>query len=192
MTNIQKLLADVALLCIKHRVDLKLLASDHVMADGIRCSGFFDEASLAIATYKAAVDWQTILVHESCHLDQWIEKSPYWKRSDWGIMKIDNWLKKKKCPQEDLLKAFKDTIKLELDCEKRSVKKIKKYKLDISKPLYIQKANSYLFSYWHCYKYREWYGFPYNQKKIYSKMPTKFLEQEAYLDPETEYLKYYK
>jgi len=44
-------------------------------------SGYFDDKigpTLACAIGKPEKDWYEILVHESCHMDQWIEKDPLW------------------------------------------------------------------------------------------------------------------
>jgi hypothetical protein len=138
-------------------------------------------------------EWLDVLVHESCHLDQHIEKVPCWENGEVGINLIDSWLvKKKNISRQRLEKSIKDTILLELDCEIRTVKKMQKYKISFNKELYIQKANSYLFSYWATLRDKKWFKFPYENKKIYENMPKKFLEPKTYLNSYEQFLSLYK
>lgn len=180
----KSLIADIVLKCLKHKISFKLIAEPHVLVNKIKCSGYFDEEDreLAVATNKKENDWLLILIHESCHLDQFLQKEPIWKNGEDGIGIIDEWLDGKSYKEKELIKALNDTILLELDCEKKSVKKIKKYKLKINTIEYTQKANAYLFSYWATYRDKKWYPFPYNNPKIYKNMPTKFLPINEYLD----------
>ena len=181
-TAITKLISDVALKCLKHKVSFKLITDSFVEANTIKCSGYFDEEELAVATNKKENDWLTILIHESCHLDQYTQKIAIWNQGDDGLDIIDKWLEGGECASQRLQKAFIDTIKLEADCEKRSVKKIKKYNLPINQEVYIQKANAYILSYWATYRDRKWFPFPYNNPKIYKKMPKTFLSMKDYLN----------
>jgi hypothetical protein len=190
--NIKNLLGDISLKCLKNKISLELIAKKHLIYNNIECSGLFDENGLKVSTDKPLEDWLIILIHESCHMDQFLEKSPYWNTEKDPLAIVDKWLNKKNINSKILKKAFQDSILLELDCEKRSVKKMKKYKLKINTSLYIQKANAYLFSYWATYKNREWFKFPYLNPKIYKKMPNKFLTEKEYLDENCKYLKLYK
>jgi hypothetical protein len=192
MTNLQKLIAKTAFNCINNNISFCLIHKPNVEVGEIKCSGYFDEKDLKVATKKSEKDWVPILVHESCHLDQFLEKSPLWKAGDYGINTIDSWLTGKHFEQKQLIKAFCNTIKLEVDCEIKTVKKIKQYKLNIPIRDYIQKVNAYIFSYWATYRDRKWYPFPYNNPKIYKKMPTEFLALKQYLDYQTDYLKVYR
>jgi len=192
MTNIQKLIAKTAETCIKNNIGFYLVNDTHVQVDNIKCSGYFDEDDLKVAVKKSEQDWLPILVHESCHLDQFLEKSPLWSGGDNGISTIDSWLQGKEYGDLKLQKSFEDTIKLELDCEKRSLKKIKTYKLRINTSNYIQRINAYLFSYWATYRDRKWFPFPYNNPRIYRRMPEKILTLNFYLDKNTPFLNYYK
>jgi hypothetical protein len=189
MNNFSKFLSDTILTCIKHKIGFDLVPEDHVLADGIKCSGYFDEVYLKVAIKKK--DWQIILIHESCHLDQFTKKSLFWKEGEDGITLIDDWLKGKDFSSKKVEKSFKDTIILELDCEKRSLQKIKKYKLNIDSKEYIQKANAYLLSYWATYRDKKWYPFPYNKPEIYKQLPDKFLSLKEYYNKDSKYLKLY-
>lgn len=126
-------------------------------------SGYFDSSlkrktgELAVGTARSINTWLPVLVHESCHLDQWAEKTDLWKESENMYYNIfDDWLMGKKC---NVKKAYQciDTLKnLELDCEKRTIAKIQKYKLPIDIKECIQKANCYIFFYNRLKTTRKW------------------------------------
>jgi hypothetical protein len=182
--NKQKLIADIVLQCVKNHITFVMSDKDHVMADGIKCSGFYDDSVLSIATGRE--DWLDVLVHESCHMDQSLEQVPLWTQGDSGIQKVDKWLKNNKSYGDKIMQtAFRDTILLELDCEKRTIKKFKKYQVPLNEKNYIQKCNAYLFSYWASYRSKQWVLFPYNNPKIVGKMPCKFLGKEEYNKPDS-------
>lgn len=190
MTNVQKLVAKVATDCQGYGIGFHLEPSKLVETDGIKCSGYFDDTDLVVAGQKS--DWVDVLVHESCHMDQWAEKHPLWGKADAGITMIERWCTGTKYTEEKIIQSFKDTIELEWDCEKRSIKKIKKFRLDVSIPKYCQQVNSYLFSYWATYKNRKWYPFPYNNPRIVRRMPDEILPLKEYHNPSTDYLRYYR
>jgi len=189
-SNVKKLIGDIVEQCLKNNCSIQLFPKKYVNSGGIKCSGYYDETDLVVAAGKK--EWLDVLVHESCHLDQYFDKVPFWRNGEDAINLIDSWLlKKKKASQERLKKAFKNVILLELDCEIRTVKKMQKYKIKFNKEEYIQKANSYLFSYWATLRDRKWFKFPYENKKIYKNMPKKFLERKVYLNDYEKFLSLY-
>jgi len=190
MTNVQKLVAKVATDCQKFGIGFHLEPTKLVETDGIKCSGYFDDSDLVVAAGKA--EWVDILVHESCHMDQWAEKHALWGKADAGITMIEKWCAGTKYSNKKVIQAFKDTIELEWDCEKRSIKKIKKFRLNVDISDYCQQVNSYLFSYWATCRDRKWYGLPYNNPRIVRRMPDEILPLEEYHDPNTPYLRYYR
>lgn len=188
--NVKTLIGDIASKCLKYGFSFKLIMQKSIDSGGIECSGYFDEADLIVAVKKK--EWIDVMVHESCHLDQYVEKCKYWRDGEDGIISVDQWLLNKKRSNRNIEKSIKSIIKLELDCEQRTVKKMLKYNIPFDKELYIQKANSYLFSYWATYRDRLWYKFPYSKPHIFKKMPKKFLKQEEYLKKDHQWLKLYK
>ena len=157
------------------------------LSDSIKCSGYFDSdgeiPTLAVATGRGSKFWITILVHESCHMEQWAEDSYLWQQTN-TMYKIDEWLTGKEFPKEEIDEAINSARSLELDCEKRAVKKIRKWKLPISKEEYIQKSNAYILFYNYMKKVRKWSTperSPYRSKKIYTFMPDKFLRNYSKL-----------
>ena len=133
-----------------------------------------------------------VLVHESCHLDQFIGKSKLWNSSNDPVHVVEAWIKGKKVSLNKRDEAFNNALLLELDCEKRSIKKIKKYKLNIDTEQYAQKANSYLFAYLVALHEKRWYTSPYENPKIWKEMPTKLLTLKNYIDGYRKYKHLYK
>lgn len=193
MKNLNKLIADVATKCIAHGITLSLQHVESVDEENLACSGYFDEKSLVVATKKKRVqDWVDVLVHESCHLDQFTEKSELWVSDNNSLFVVEAWIKGKKMSCEKRDRGFANTLLLEIDCERRSIKKFKKYKLDIDIEDYIQKANAYLFSYAVALHEKRWYSSPYENPKIYKKMPKQLLTVEQYIHDYWNYKHLYK
>lgn len=190
--NVKKLVANIADKCLANNFSFNLVYKKSVqVGKGIECSGYFDEKELIVAVKKK--EWLDVLVHESCHLDQFTENSKYWRTGEDGIIVFDSWLEKEKNYTDNRLeKAIKSTIILELDCEKRTVRKMKKYGIKFKESYYIQKANSYLLSYWASYRDRKWHPFPYEKKSIFEKMPKVFMNEKEYLTKDHQWLILYK
>jgi len=190
--NIQKLISDITTKCIQNGINLRLEYVDQVDQENIPCSGYFDEETLAVATKKEKTqDWLDILAHESCHLDQFLEGPPVWIPDKDSLFIVEDWIHGKNLHKKTLEKGFKNAISIELDCEKRTVIKMQKYKIRFNKKQYIQKANSYLFSYIYAFVNRTWYPKPYENPKIYNNMPIKFLTIEEYFDINSKYFRYF-
>lgn len=187
INNIEQLISDVANKCVQNKINFRLEYAKHVDVENIPCSGYFDEKTLAVATKNNYLNWLGILIHESCHLDQFLEGGDIWIPDKDALTIVENWIHGKNVARRRLDKGFKNTIALELDCEKRSVQKIKKYDLPIEINDYIQKANAYLFSYMYAYVNKTWYIKPYEKKRICANMPTKFLTVDQYFDCNSEY-----
>jgi hypothetical protein len=191
--NLKNLLGDIAVTCIKNKINLSLVAEKTIrLNEQIECSGFFDETTLAASVNKKESEWISILIHESCHMDQFLDKKSLWVKNSDPIDSLDKWLKGENIKEKDLLKSINSAILLELDCEIRTVKKYIKYKIPFDKETYIQKANAYILSYWATYRDKKWYPFPYQNKKIYGKMPKVFLPKNEYLKNYEKYLNLYK
>lgn len=133
-----------------------------VFIDGdFQASGYFDgqknKGVLGVGTNRPINNWLPVLVHESCHMDQWEQNIDLWKNSnDMPYNIFEDWLIGKRCNKEKAHKCINALRDLEIDCEKRAVKKILKYKLPICIKEYIQKANCYIFFYNRMKKTRKW------------------------------------
>lgn len=142
----------------------------------IKCSGYFDGGDvpeLVVAMNRK--DWIEILVHEYCHLTQWVEKIPLWTQSADSLNKIDIWLNGGKV--KFIKKHLGIARDLELDNEKRSVNLIQEWGLNVDVEHYIQKANAYVQFYNYMGISRRWSkpgNSPYSNENIISEMPSTF------------------
>lgn len=147
-------------------------------------SGYFvdyGQPTLAVATDKPLKDWVMVLAHEGSHMEQWIERSPYWTENfingKESVDYLDEWCGGKEFTQEEIDNFVSKSIAVELDCEKRTIEKAKKYNLPVNIKEEIQKANSYILFYTFIKESREWNKpgqAPYQVKEVWSKMPDKF------------------
>lgn len=166
----------------------------------IECSGYFQdqpEAILACAIGKPIEKWYEILIHESCHMDQWIENDVLWtnqyangRNCDKGM---EEWLGGKIMPVEEYSYYVKTMQALEVDCEKRSVRKILDLGIGIDVKEYIKRANAYMFFYTVMLFTHKWCDVaPYDVPEIIELMPDHFLTMEEYSIVSEELLDIYK
>lgn len=174
---------------IKIRLSAKkvVYADEH---DKIGSSGYFSSEipELAIATKrKNPNDWLLLMIHESCHMDQFLENKVAWDRTMYSYQHFFDWIDGNNDLQEhEIQTAIDDVIATELDCERRSVEKIKRYGLPVDIEMYKKKANSYLYAirfFGNCRRWLNdiysdndvWTIAPVNFKKKYDKIPSKLL-----------------
>jgi hypothetical protein len=110
-----------------------------------------------------------ILVHEYSHMKQWIEGLAIWRTKYKGYEPYDvvhNWLHEgKEYPEDVLDKCFGLVKEVELDCEKRAVETINKWKLPINTKTYTKCAIAYLYYFDYMRHYRK-VGCSYESQKI--------------------------
>lgn len=162
--------------CKKHNVVCDLRNTTYVRIDRTPCIGaFYPEGRLVVAM-KDKIAYE-VLLHEYCHMTQWLDNSDEWKNHQ----KIDpdefnNWLMG--IPSKNIEKYIRWIVDLELDNEKRAVKLIKKLKLDfIDKKMYIKKSNLYIQYYNWLLQHKEWNSSNkrmYSSKKLLSLVPSSF------------------
>lgn len=146
--------------CKQHGVIFRVSGGEKVYSGSGGCGGFFSDEppELAIAINKPFKWVIATLVHEDSHFDQWLDKKSIWHNKS-NTKKINSffyWLMKMqnvKNPTE----IAKNVIALEADCERRSLKKVKKrWSHIISPEEYAQSANAYMFSYLYMAKSGKW------------------------------------
>jgi hypothetical protein len=196
ITKIKSFIEDLKIYTKEHDVKLNLSPDTGVQFSegGFICNGYFDgdTRTLACALGKDVSQWLIILLHESCHMDQWIESVPAWTENESGMENIDKWLAGDDDVDMSLIdKEIRLSMNCEIDCERRTVEKIKKYGLDsiINIDEYIQKSNAYVLFYLWMRKNRSWYKIgkePYNQPPVVSIMPKTFDIDYTVLDPKIE------
>jgi hypothetical protein len=134
-----------------------LSPEDHVMADGLRCSGYFDpEPAIPVL----AVAWGAgerrlgILIHEYCHLTQWAEKTPVWLADDGS--QWSDWLAGK--PVRGVKKQLENARELEADCERRAIRLMRELQAPIDITAYTRAANGYIHFYNLMATERKWFA----------------------------------
>jgi hypothetical protein len=170
-----------------HDISVELLNKKYVWIDNIRCAGMFDDSApkLTVACYMDTHKWLPILVHESCHKDQYVEQAPIWRQTiehegelHDPITLFQTWLDGHiELKPRKLKEVVTATAAVELDCEIRSAKKIDKFYLPINTKEYIQKSNAYVWFYHVIRETRKWYPkgkSPFYMADVWTKMPTHF------------------
>ena len=135
-----------------------LSPDDHVMADNLRCSGYFDGDSdvklLACATGQPTDRWVGVLCHEYSHLTQWAEDAPVWasdKDAQWS-----DWIAGKRVPNvKAQLVAARE---LEADCERRTIRLMRELGAPVDLDRYTRAANGYIHFYNTIPITRKWYA----------------------------------
>lgn len=178
----------------RHGVEVLLSAERMVpIQDGNDCNGFFQDEpkpKLAVACGQEQDRWIQVLLHESSHMDQWIESSPYWTDGKFcGVEAIDIielWIRKYvELTDKKKWEIIRAARNVELDCERRTALKIENWDLGISAEQYTQRANAYVLFYNMIGMYRQWYSpgkEPYNDSAIYNAMP-KVFHNDAWYEP---------
>lgn len=170
----------------KNKINFVILGGN----DGIygACNGYFDASvpEFAVRVTENKSDWFPVLVHESSHLDQFLEGHSYFKTDEGtnASLLFDEWLKGTiEFNEDNLGKCLRIIQDVEYDCEKRSIEKIKEHGLDIDLEVYAKKANAYvLFYYWVAHS-RKWYELgkePYTLPQIWDKMPNELISFEDF------------
>ena len=167
--------------CRQHGIAIKMPFKKTVIHSGVKCAGYFesDPLEFAVAVGRSHKFWLNTFVHETCHIDQWREDLPVWyeKVNDEDPLDLmDAWIQGEiTLDQASIKRMFDIVVEIELDCEKRSVEKIKQYNLPIKLDTYIRKSNAYVWSYRLLQVTREWdHTGAYECPDIWRKMPKHF------------------
>ena len=181
----QKMIDDTRKTAEEHGVKVYFPEADHVLYNGIGVSGYFidnGEPTIACAISGDIKVWGAVMAHESSHMDQWIENSKYWTENyidgkeavDW----MDQWCAGKvEFTDGELDDIIRRAIGVELDCEKRTIEKEKKYGLPLDPIEETQKAVSYIWFYRFVKDSKKWNDIgkaPYLIKEVWSQMPKTF------------------
>lgn len=162
MTPSDVFIKDVRRIARANDITIRLPKTDVVYYedDPNPCSGFFhsDDRLLVVGTGTTQSRWLSIMVHESCHMDQFIEDQFLWEKCSPAYNIFFDWLvdDMSVVKREVLEEAVQDIIRLELDCERRSIRKIKQYDLQLDIPYYIKGVNIYMYSYLYMLDIKKW------------------------------------
>lgn len=169
-----------------HAVELILSEDSSLLYPGsslVYAAGFFviqPRPTLAVGMGKPVEKWMDILVHESCHMDQWMEDSIHWKENFLdgreAIEWLNDWVEHKiELAREDLYDIVRRAKAVELDCERRTVEKMRLWKLPVDLAAYAQRANAYVHFYDIVAIRRDWNRAdqaPYDLPNVWGQAPT--------------------
>ena len=167
--------------CRALNVPINMPNTRSVLSNGVDCAGFFDDRPLefAVACGKSYRRWFPVFVHESCHRDQWSDDPGLWNTQVDGMepmLVFDEWIQGNLEFEPDVLRQITNVmLNVELDCERRSVDKIKRYNLPIKLDTYVRKSNAYVWSYRLMQETRIWnHSAAYEYPQVWRKMPKHF------------------
>ena len=197
--NIDRFIRDLQRRCKKYKITFLMSGLDYVEWGDSKSNGFFDPEKnrMAISIGKPVDKWLNTLVHESCHFDQWVQRDHNWTsmmqyETDACTQLFNHWVHgHKKISKEVAIIMARIMRDLELDCERRTIAKIKKYNLPIDTKQYAKGAGAYVMFYNYIAKHKKWYKIgkePYNNKKIRALMPTNLRGKYDVLSPKLEKL----
>lgn len=160
--------------------------------ENIYTRGYWDDTDVKNPTLACIItnneeEWVSIFAHEYCHFCQWREEIPIWKES--RSIKADTSnkiLSNKPISLKELNYTLNVMRDIELDCEKRTVKLFKEYKVPINIKSYIKKANAYILFYNHIKTYRQWYpknSSPYQTEQLLQLCSSRFYKSYDTIPP---------
>ena len=123
---------------LKKNISINLQRSASVIleqkGDKMPVNGYFDEElnSLSCAIGKPQYEWVPVFIHEYCHYLQWTKNLKLYKKyiKYNAGEKTDLWLARKlSLPRSEVSQCINLVRDFELDCEKRVVRLMKKYRV---------------------------------------------------------------
>lgn len=146
--NVKKFISHLIRMCLKH--DVKFITNPE--KDSVILGGFSDYHRTLEITESSDDMVLSVLVHEYCHMLQWLENDPVYiakYRNLDPTTVVDNWLNGRHYSAKTLDACFSLLKRLEYDCDVRAVEQIKIWNLPIDCDFYTQCAIGY--SYYHDY-----------------------------------------
>lgn len=186
MKNIKTFIGESILKYSKLGMNIVFKPQQYLKEGKITYTGEANETGIVIATQGDIMTWIQVFVHETCHLDQCIQRPKWFNNSDAYLNDFNIWLKGETV--KNIRKTVAKIIELEHDCEERSIEKIKKNKLEINLKTYTQQSNAYLLGYMASKKNKKWTDKPYENKELYMKLPSKLMSLKELKDPDWEKL----
>lgn len=135
-------------------VSVLLSPDKYIDNDGFPCGGYFcgETKVLAVATDRKEDSWLGVLLHEYCHLTQWIEDQPVWRESRDEMW---SWLDGKRI--KDPRGAVRTVQAVEADCERRTIRLIREMGAPVDLERYTRSANAYIHFHNVMADKRKWY-----------------------------------
>lgn len=150
------------------------------------CTGIYHAESKSIWLARKHPLWWEVLIHEYCHLLQDLDGRDHaWFMSrshDWKWQAFDDWvLHRRELRADRLLSATRVIQAMELDCDKRVVKILRKHDfptIDIA--TYSMRSNAYAWSYEAARLTRKWTNKerPYRVPEIRALVPAQLIRED--------------
>jgi hypothetical protein len=150
-----EVIAEISRRAWRFGVSVLLSPDEAVDSGGFPSGGYFDGIgkTLAVATGgRSEESWLGTLLHEYCHLTQWVEQSPDWLGYGDGMW---TWLEGKAVRNH--LAAIRAVQSLEADCERRTIRLIQEMDAPIDLESYTRAANAYIHFHNVIADTRKWY-----------------------------------
>jgi hypothetical protein len=136
--------------------------SEYIDCDGARVGGYFDcdpvIPVLTVAKNRRDGQWLGILLHEYCHLTQWVEGCDAWILTEKHTGNFFEWIGGKSV--KNVLLSIRASQSLEADNERRTVRLIRELDAPIDIADYCRRANAYVHFYNVMADKRRWYREP--------------------------------
>jgi hypothetical protein len=170
--------------CLKNNVGFSLTKTANLLEDKVEFHGsFFDgrgQEQLEVAFMTK--DWFLIMIHEYCHMRQFLTKSPAWtncvnnKKYGDTLTLFFLWLAGKNISKYIVEYCCEKVIAMEADAEMRAVEMKNEFNLSFDPVMYTKEANSYLYLYRYMLEHkRKWpKKMPAAFKQIVEIMPDTF------------------
>lgn len=184
--GVKEFIADTKKIAKKNKIKIRISKAEFVRdaASTSKSIGYFDSHNreLASSNYNHLPTFVRNFVHESCHMDQFLQNRYLWDKCEPGYNLFFDWIEEgTEYPVEVLDEAVHDIIRIELDCEKRSVDKIEKYNLPLDVKDYIKRANAYLYGYLFFRKHKIWIPAIYNNAAAVKASPGRFAKNYKHI-----------
>lgn len=157
--NHRDFLSHVKRECRRYGIKLILSKHDRLVVDNHTYGGYFDTKELFVS--NGTETWIiSTLVHEFSHMEQWIDNDPVFTHrlrggyESYDIM--DKWLDGNTYKSITVKSAVGLSRDCELNCDRRAIENIKKYKLNLNIEKYCQESNAYILMYNFAKKIRQW------------------------------------
>lgn len=178
-SNVLKFIEQLKKDCRANQIGLSLYDQKFIIEDGNKFGGWFCPVKKQLHCSfpnKLQTKFVELLIHESCHMDQFLNQTPKWvkEQNNDSLSIFWEWLKN---PTKININPHLLNVQLmEAECEQLSIQKIIDLDLGINTQQYTQKANSYLLFYSVLKETKKWTDYPpYKFKDIWRGLPDKIL-----------------
>lgn len=187
-SNVLKFIDQLKKDCKSNQIGLFLYDQKFIIDDGNKFGGWFCPVKKELHCSfpnKLQTKFVELLIHESCHMDQFLNQTPKWvkEQNNDSLSIFWEWLKN---PTKININQHLLNVQLmEAECEQLSIQKIIDLDLGINIQQYTQKANSYLLFYSVLKETKKWCDYPpYRFKDIWQQMPSDKILQKFSMSTE--------